>query len=588
MERLRSNGSMLARLAAVCCLVAGFAAGASAQSDAPRYNVVLIMADDLDVASVDKALALGLMPHLQQRFVDEGVRFTNAFVTNSLCCPSRATLLTGQYSHNSRVLTNTLPTGGFGAFRAASTLPVWLSAVGYRTSHIGKFLNGYGINLPADYVPGADKCAAPGDGAVAPTRYIPPGWDDWYGLLDTDLSTYRVYNMFVNDNCTLRFEPRRPDDPADLRRDGYQTDLLAWRAVQFLNGAAAAGTPFFLEVMPLAPHAEVFAGVTRTGPYSEVWKLDIRPAPRHAGSVSVWAPIAPAMNEDLGDKPAWMQPGMRRERPPLTVEDYLYLTRQYRHRLESLRAVDDLIGSVVSALQANGQLANTVLLFTSDNGFLFGEHNMSQKLVAYEESIRVPLFVRMPDGAGPRTVDAVVLSNDLAPTIAALAGATPGLEMDGTSFAPLLAGDVPDWRKRFLVEHWDTGALGDVPGYAAVRVKSTPPAQTADLLYLEYRNPDVDGLWNTPEFYDMASDPHQCESLHASPDPLRGVQRQILRGVLTLLRGCAGEACRQLEFCPGAFAFCPSAPAEAASAATVASVAQVAACARSLVQQDDK
>ena len=582
METLRSEGSLFGRLAAVFCMVAGFAAGALAQSDAPRYNVVVIMADDLDVASVDKMLALGLMPHLQHDFVDEGVRFTNAFVTNSLCCPSRATLLTGQYSHNSRVLTNSPPAGGLAAFRASSALPVWLSAAGYRTSHVGKFLNGYGRELPADYVPGEDKCAAPDGGPIAAPRYIPPGWHDWYGLLDTDLSTYRMYNPWVNDNCAIRFEARRPDDPSDLRRDGYQTDLLAWRAVNFLDEAAAAGTPFFLEIMPLAPHVEIVPGVTRFEPYQEIWKWDIRPAPRHAGSVAAWPPIAPAMNEDLGDKPAWMQPGTRRARPPLTAEDYLYLTRQYRHRLESLRAVDDLIGAVVATLRGNGQLANTVLVFTSDNGFLYGEHNMAEKVVAYEESIRAPLFVRMPDGRGPRTVDALVLNNDLAPTIAALAGAAPGLEMDGTSFAPLLAADVPDWRKRFLVEHWDSGALMDVPGYAAVRVKSAPPAGLpADLLYLEYRNPDVDGLWNAPEFYDLATDPHQCESLHASEDPVRVAQRQVLHGVLAALRACAGETCRQLEFCPGPFAFCPSAPPAATTAATIAGpVERLAACAR--------
>jgi arylsulfatase A-like enzyme len=586
METLRSDGSLLGRLAAVFCMVAGLAAGASAQSDAPRYNVVLIMADDLDVASVDKMLALGLMPHLRHDFVDEGVRFTNAFVTNSLCCPSRATLMTGQYSHNSRVLTNSPPAGGLGAFRASSTLPVWLSAAGYRTSHVGKFLNGYGRELPADYAPGGDKCAAPDGGPIAPPRYIPPGWQDWYGLLDTDLSTYRMYDVWVNDNCAIRFEARRADDPNDLRRDGYQTDLLAWRAVQFLDEANAAGAPFYLEVTPLAPHLEVIPGLIRGEPYPEIWKWNIRPAPRHAGSVAAWPPIAPALHEDLGDKPAWMQPGMRRERPPLTAEDYLYLTRQYRHRLESLRAVDDLIGAVVGTLRGNGQLASTVLVFTSDNGFLYGEHNMSEKLVAYEESIRVPLFVRMPDGRGPRTVDAPVLNNDLAPTIAELAGAAPGLTMDGTSFVPLLASDVPDWRKRFLVEHWDTGALMDMPGFAAVRVKSAPPASvSADLLYLEYRNPDVDGLWNTPEFYDLATDPYQCESLHASQDPLRVAQRQVLHGVLTALKACAGETCRQLEFCPGPFAFCPSAPSAAAGAATLASpVERVAVCARAAVR----
>jgi len=583
MSTTRPYRALLAAFGFAFCAVIGAADRAAAQAGGTRPNIVLIMADDLDVASLGRMLEpdLALMPNFKRYFVDEGVRFANAFVTNSLCCPSRATYLTGQYSHNTNVLTNHSPSGSLGAFRASSTLAVWLSDAGYRTSHVGKFLNGYGLTFPADHVAGGDQCMASGGEAITPPQYIPPGWRDWYGLLDTDGSTYRMYNMWVNDNCAIRLEARRPDDPGDLRRDGYQTDVLAWRAVRFLDESAPAGGPFYLEITPLAPHLEIFRGITRFEPYQEVWKWDIRPAPRHAGSVSLWAPIPPAMNEDLSDKPAWMQPGARRERPPLTAEDYLYLTRQYRHRLESLRAVDDLIGALVRALERNGQLGNTVLVFTADNGFLYGEHNMSEKLVAYEESIRVPLYVRMPGGGGPRVLDALVLNNDLAPTIAELAGATPDLVADGTSLVPLLQGGaIGDWRKRFLVEHRDSGALADVPTYAAVRQKSASPAgAVTDLLYLEYENPDVDGLWNTPEFYDIAADPHQRQSLHASQDPVRVLQRYLLRGVLGQLKTCTGESCRRLEFCPGPFAFCEGAapPAAAAEVETSASDARAAA-----------
>lgn len=516
--------------------------GARAEPTDPRPNIVVIMADDLDVGSVERLLALGMMPHLKRYLIDEGVTFKNSFVTNSLCCPSRATFLTGQYAHNTGVLTNIPPTGSITAFNDSQTLATWLQAAGYRTSHIGKYLNGYGT---ADHN---------GDGMLdeRDLHYIPPGWTDWQGLLDTGLSTYRVYNYWINDNGTLVQHGDAPED--------YQTDVLAQRAARLIEGAEQTDdVPFFLVVTPIAPHVEIFPGITKFAPYPEVWKWDIRPAPRHEGTVNLAVPIPPSFNEaDMSDKPAWLQPGQPRYRPPLTWADYFFLNRQYRHRLESLRAVDDLIGRVVAALRATGELENTVILFTSDNGFLHGEHRMAEKLVAYEESIRVPLYARIPGVAGGMTIEQLVTNNDLAPTIAELAGATPDLIVDGASFVPLLNGQSA-WRKRFLVEHWDgpTGSVLDLPTYGAVRSLWASPNGPVNVLYLEYDNPDKDGNFNTPELYDIDRDPYQLDSLHASTNPLRIVQRMTLSMLLAALKSCAGVSCRVLEFCGAPGETCP-------------------------------
>ncbi len=531
-------GSALAFVAAIGVAIVG----ARAEPADPRPNIVVIMADDLDVGSVERLLALEMMPHLKRYLIDEGVTFKNSFVTNSLCCPSRATFLTGQYAHNTGVLTNIPPTGGVTTFDDRQTLATWLQAAGYRTAHIGKYLNGYGT---ADHN---------GDGILdeQDLHYIPPGWTDWQGLLDTGLSTYRVYNYWINDNGALVHHGDAPED--------YQTDVLAQRAARFIDGAEQSDdTPFFLVVTPIAPHVEIFPGITKFEPYPEVWKWDIRPAPRHEGTVNVSVPIPPSFNEgDMSDKPAWLRPGQLRYRPPLTWVDYLFLNRQYRHRLESLRAVDDLIGTLVDKLRANGELENTVILFTSDNGFLHGEHRMAEKLVAYEESIRVPLYARVPGVAGGAAIEQLVTNNDLAPSIAELVRASPDLVVDGASFVPLLNGQGA-WRKRFLVEHWDgpTGSVLDLPTYAAVRSLWASPNGPVNVLYLEYDNPDKDGNFNTPEFYDVDRDPHQLESLHASTNPLRIVQRQTLSMLLAALRSCAGVSCRLLEFCGAPGEACP-------------------------------
>lgn len=480
-----------------------------------RPNIVVVMADDLDVGSLEKMVELGLMPHFAELFRAQGIRFTNAFVTNSLCCPSRATLLTGQYAHNHGVLSNLIPLGGVTRFEDHSTLATWLQDSGYRTGYVGKYLNGYG----------ASDIDRDGDFDEADRTYVPPGWDDWQGLVDP--STYHVYNYVINDNGVLASHGANEDD--------YQTDVLARRASEFVaeSDQMDDDRPFFLAVLPLVPHFEVFIW-TRVDDYRFLWRWTIRPAPRHQGTVDELPPLSPSFNEaDVGDKPAWLQAW-----PRFSITNYLFLVRQYRDRLESLRALDDLLGSLVEQLEQSGELERTVLVFTSDNGFLHGEHRLPQKQYAYEEAIRVPLGIRIPGATGGSTIDALVLNNDLAPTIVDLAGASPGLSMDGRSMVPLLLDPAPaTWRKRFLVEHWGaTNHILGVPSYAAVR---TAPD---NLLYVEY-----DDLAQNAEFYDLSVDPFQLQSLHDDPSEERRGQQDTLRWWLGMLRDCGEGSCQALE-----------------------------------------
>lgn len=483
-------------------------------------NVVVVMADDLDVPSLQLLLHAGLMPNLQRHILNRGTTFSQAFVSDSVCCPSRATFLTGQYPHNHGTLTNNPITGAVTQFKDAATLATFLHAAGYRTGLVGKYLNGYGT---------AD---ANRDGKIdlKDLLYIPPGWDDWQTLIEP--YTGRMYQFVVNDNGRL---VAHGDSEAD-----YQTDVLASRAIRFISDAASANPdqPFFLFVTPLAPHQEVWPNIS-VSRFSDAWKWTLRPAPRHIGTVNLPLPRGPSFNEaDVTDKPFWL-----RGRPVLTTEDIASLGRQQNDRLASMRAVDDLIGSIATKLVATGDYANTVFIFTSDNGFFLGEHRLPQKMAAYEEAIRVPLAISAPGFTAPQTSEAYVLNNDLSPTILQLAGATSSFDMDGRSLVPLLSQGGTPWRQRFLIEHWPGELLIiEIPRYLALR---THPSDlyTPNMLYVDYP-----GSFFTTELYDMNSDPHQLNSLHADLSSQRVFQRTVLSLWMNALKVCKGADCRHLEF----------------------------------------
>jgi arylsulfatase A-like enzyme len=476
----------------------------AAQPQLQRPNTVVIMVDDLSRGELNVALNKGWMPNLKTHLIDKGTTFTRSFVTNSLCCPSRSTFLTGQYSHNHGVLHAQPPNGGVTKFKDNSTLATWLKQVGYRTCLVGKYLNGYGYNTTD----------APSDNA----NYIPPGWDDWQAIVGR---LHFMYNYVINDNGTLVNYGATPTMPPEE----YQTDVLAQRSVNFINESEAISDakPFFLFIAPPAPHLYV---KTKT----------VQPAPRHQGTASqILLPKPPSFNEqDFSEKPAWLQ-----NKPQLSPERIAVIQKGYQSKLEAMRAVDDLIGRVVAALAQNEELNNTVLIFTSDNGYLFGEHRLTGKIVPYEGSIRVPLYIRAPGFSTKQSVSQFVLNNDLAPTIAEFARATPGLPVDGRSLIPLLKNpSLVIWRQRFLVENWlPISGRGNTPTYSAVRTSSRDTA-TPNQLYVKYST-------GAQEFYDLATDPYQLQSLHNQPG--RQQQIQTLQKRLANLKVCKGQSCRILE-----------------------------------------
>ncbi len=373
-------------------------------------NIVLILTDD------QRWDQMGRMPTLQQDVVQQGTEFTNGFVVNSLCCPSRATILTGEYSHSTGVYTDSPPYGGFAVFDDSSTIATWLRGAGYRTALIGKYLNGYS------------------------GTYIPPGWDRWSAFSKATGSNGAYYNYTLSTDGVLT-------DYGNSAAD-YSTDVLATQAEGFIRETPAS-EPLFLYLAPFAPHNR---------PIPPQRYADAFPSLAHARP--------PNFNEaNVSDKPHYI-----RKLPLLTSRSTAKLDAIRRAKYQTLLAVDDSIGGIVDALSSTGRLSDTFILFMSDNGIAAGEHRWSFKLVPYEESIRVPFVVRYdPLGIQGARSPALVANIDVAPTFADLAGVSaPGAE--GTSLLPLLEGTATSWRTDFLVEHKAYRVTkADPPTYCAVR-----------------------------------------------------------------------------------------------------------------------
>lgn len=508
-----------------------------------KPNIVFILTDDLDVGSLTTMLAAGLMPNLQQYVVGPGLTFSNSFISNGHGCPSRGTFYNGLYYHNWHAIDDNCSVA---SFTDTNTLAVWLHNAGYQTALIGRYLDGYGytdINH---------------DGVVnmQDVRYVPPGWDNWQAFVfpyyDSDYppSTFpypyenaNMYKYRINDNGTVVSYGKSAQD--------YQVDVIAQRAANYIIGARGAAAPLFMLVAPTAPHVEVDQELgapssplasQQDSPalsYHAFWKADIRPAPRYVGSVTFSVPRPPSFNEaDVSDKPLWVQ-----EKPLLDSTDITNLTRQYQDRLASLRAVDDLVGTVAQALAATGRLQNTTFLFSSDNGWFYAQHRLSGKLAAYEEAARVPLYISGPGISGPLTTTAQVTNVDWAPSIAQLAGTTPGAPVDGVSFVPLLTQPDQPWRNRYLLDNVASNvSIFSVPTYDAVRAAPSA-AETPNETYVRYA--DGEG-----EFYDDTADPYQLSNLWLDSSSIRVQQRKILNQQLAELKSCGGGSCQTLEFSP--------------------------------------
>jgi N-acetylglucosamine-6-sulfatase len=370
---------------------------------------------------------------------------------------------------------------------------------------------------------------------------VPPGWDDWHAVS----GNYTSHDLSENGKIVSY-------DPGSY----YMTDVLADKAVDFIRDPDGHVPSF------LVPSRPFFMWLGTTAPHQPA-----DPAPRHANAFSeVSMPRPPSFDEgDVSDKPAWI-----RDNPPLDSEQIAYAEDLYRKRMQSMLAVDDMIGRLVGELRKSGELDNTYFFFTSDNGFHFGTHRLSVgKWTAYEEDISVPLIVRGPGVPKGRTLEHLVLNNDFAPTFADLGGAEIPDFVDGRTLRPLLSDDPPptdDWRQAFLEEAMAESAVapasvteeagprlltGDVQpseevGRASPLQKSSVteagrPAlkavRTRDHLYVEYDNGES-------ELYDLEKDPYELDNVYEDAD-----LDQLWRyeGWLGSLRDCAGEDCRAAE-----------------------------------------
>jgi len=454
----------------------GFAGapGGSSQAEPPP-NVVVVMADDM------RHDELPFMPKTQRLLVEQGTRFTEAFASYPLCCPSRATFLTGQYAHNHGVTSNK-PPKGYAALDNAETLPVWLQRAGYFTAHIGKYMNGYG-----DHELGK-----------SPTE-VPPGYDSWQVL--SNRTEYRMYDFDINVNGELRSYGSAAKD--------HQTDVLSRRSAATLRRASEAGRPFYLAVTPAAPHREPVIGPPR-------------PAPRHIGAYADEPfPEPPSFNErDASDKPRYIA-----DAPFLTNDDVADVRRLFQARIESLLAIDDLVEQIVQTLDRAGTLDDTIIVFTSDNGFMRGEHRRpTDKIVPYEESIRVPLVVRGPGFPAGRVTGQPVANVDTAATVLEATGAQPGLVQDGRPLQPIAREPGLDRDRSILIE---AGPTPGEAGYVGVRAPGW--------VFVRYESGEE-------ELYDLRADPYQLENLADVPSSI--AKKAELDAEARRLQRCAGSACR--------------------------------------------
>ncbi|KAJ8381975.1 hypothetical protein SKAU_G00027530 [Synaphobranchus kaupii] len=475
-----------------------------------RPNIVLILTDDLDVSIG------GMIPlNKTKKLIGEaGITFTNTFVASPLCCPSRASILTGKYPHNHHVINNTLEGNcsslAWQKSQEGSTFPVLLQHyAGYQTFFAGKYLNEYGST------------------EAGGVEHVPPGWDYWFALERN--SKYYNYTLSVNGKAQKHGQNYSED---------YLTDVLANRSLEFLQYKSNY-RPFFMMVSTPAPHAP--------------WTA----APQYEGRFAdVKAPRDPNFNVHGKDK-HWL---IRQAKTPMSNSSVQFLDDAYRKRWRTLLSVDDLVEKVVKKLEVRGELENTYIIFTSDNGYHTGQFSLPlDKRQLYEFDIRVPLLVRGPNISPNQKSQMLVTNVDLGPTILDIAGFDVNkTQMDGTSFLPLMNGKSQNvtWRTDMLVEYegeslnisdpscplLGPGVWGCFPDcvcedainntYACVRTLSS----TANLQYCEFDDNEV-----FVEVYNLTADPFQLTNI------AKTIDQEVLEKMnhrLMMLQSCSGPSCR--------------------------------------------
>jgi arylsulfatase A-like enzyme len=395
-----------------------------------RPNFVLIVTDDQRWDTIGRCLggfdgldlaagADSCMPEVQQRLVASGVTFRQGQVTQSLCCPSRASILTGQLSTH----TDVTQVQGFDSFDDGSTLATWLHDAGYRTGLFGKYLNGYG------------------DSQEVPANYVPPGWDSWhafYGYDGVSDDPYTDYPWIDREPGGDPVQTRHLDadsttEAACAPGNLYSTDLICSLGLDFLS--ADEEQPFFLYVAPVSPHEPATPADRWAGFYEGVQP------PRYPNHNTVPSPNPPAYLPTA----------------PLAENQIASMDNSFRKTLEANRAVDDMLAALHDRLSTDGRLDETVFIFISDNGLSAGEQRWTTKQCEYDACHRVPFIVVCPPAICPGgqmgRIDEQhhALNIDIAPTVAELAGVTPTLRVDGLSLLPLLDDPGAAWRDEWLL-----------------------------------------------------------------------------------------------------------------------------------------
>ncbi len=466
------------RRAALLALVLAALLAPAAQA---RPNIVFIMTDDQTASSTAVQRNVGLI-------ASQGTTFGQAIATYPLCCPSRATYLSGQYSHNHGVIHNAGPFGGYVNFDNANALPLWLQRAGYRTMHVGRYLNGYGVqNLDL--------------------TEIPPGWSDWVSGVGESVFDYSRWQ--TNEYGAIHWRPG-PDHPGE-----FQTDFYGRRAAELIDQAAPSEQPFFLSLTFPAPHSGA-----PVDPDDPPFLATPSPAPRHRDAFAA-TPLPRPPNFDQAD--VGRQPQVVADRPRLSPDWQAAIQENYQQELESLLSVDDAVGAVLSALQRSGELDDTLLIYTSDNGFFHGEHRVtSEKVLPYDAGARIPLIVRGPGVPRGRRLRQLVANIDWAPTIVDAADAPPGRLLDGRSLFELLADPRREPGREVVLEN-GVGANG-VPMFRALRNQR--------YLWIEHK---TTGEY---ELYDLRNDPYELRNLEDldSYAPLR----RALAARLRRLQSCRG------------------------------------------------
>jgi arylsulfatase A-like enzyme len=424
-----------------------------ARLDDPRPNIIFVLTDDQPYETVQ------FMPTVRDVLIKNGVNFENGFITTPLCCPSRASILTGEYVHNHEVYTDRMPLGGAPKLDDSSTIATWLQDAGYRTGYYGKYLNDYD--------------------ALTPAGYVPPGWDEWGVFLGRNLTDDDTGSTSYYSDYSLSENGKIVEYSKD--KAVFGADLITRKSVDFIS--ATCDKPFFLYVSYYNPHS----------PYQ--WAERDNDQFRANSALQAPPPYRPPsfMEKDINDKPQYLK-----DLNPISVEK---IDISYKQILRSLLSVDDGVASILNALDKTNLNRKTIIVYLTDNGLTVGDHRLGlTKNCPYESCIRTPFIVYAP-GIFPARSDAHLVANiDIAPTFAEIAGATAPSTVNGLSLLPLLKDAGATWRDDILFEHWPTeaGIGSKIPEFYAVR--------TSEWKYVEYSTGEK-------ELYDLKNDPYELDNL---------------------------------------------------------------------------